>query len=90
MTADDKGNIIDRGECEDCGEDCDNYKEYVKADFDEWKKYWNQTELPSDFDVLDLAFFYSDGDYVEAEEDWRKEVAVSLLQTRYEDGPCQN
>jgi len=65
--------------------DCRNgneLDEIDRFDVDEYKKFYNVTEIPTNLDILDIGYWTKSSFYEPAEADWRKEVA--LLRTGVE------
>lgn len=70
LTINEQGEVIEC-DCDNCDDNCiDNI---AKVDVEEWKKYHNVTELPTDgIDILDLGYWTKDGRYDEPAHDWRQ------------------
>lgn len=49
-----------------------------KFDIEEYKKFYNVTELPNSIDILDLGYWMKDGTYEEPAFDWREEMAAGF------------
>jgi hypothetical protein len=54
----------------------------VRFDLVEWRSHWDDT-LPSAFDILDLGYWYTDEDdveaYSQADAKWRAEIAEAMF-----------
>lgn len=51
-----------------------DYNDIVKFDVEEYKKFYNVKELPTDQDILDYGLWRKDGTYEEPAHEWRVEV----------------